>query len=324
MGLANLSEVKLAKKVFISQKLKIPFDIEPLVKKFAKVLYKSIPIDGIDGVSLNLKVPGKTPTVIVNSDISRTRQIFTLAHELGHIIIPWHLGTIVDDIYSQGYKDFEYSITEQEANRFAAELLMPSEWVFAKYKENEFNISQLHRYITSECAVSDQAAAIRIVDLLPKNIVYCAETDNNIVLHSGCTTATNAFLQEANSKFNANFYPYTDNYYKARFRQITYHWWKLSSNITIESNGDNRTWREILDSIIQDIKISEDPKRLKSSINGIIAFANGKTKKESDYSVESVISASIYRLRRENLNEFVSHKDFELFILKKVLSMFEK
>lgn len=323
MGLANFPEVKLAKRIFNSQKLEIPFDIESLVNKYATVLYKSIPIVGIDGVSLNLKVPGKLPTVIVNSDISEKRRIFTLAHELGHVIIPWHLGTIVDDIYSQDYKDFEYSIIEQEANRFAAELLMPTEWVIENYKKIDFDISKLHHNICIQCNVSDQAAAIRIVDLLPMNIIYCAVKEN-IVMHSGSSNGTNAFLQKTNSSFKKKFYPYIDDYKTLTSGQTTYHWWKLSSNINIASSDDERTWREIFDSIIQDIDINEDIKSFKQSINGIIAFANGKTKRESNYSIDSVVSASIYKLRRENLDEFVAHKDFELFILKKVTAIFEK
>lgn len=323
MGLVNLPEVKLAKRLFKAHKLIIPFNIEALVKKYAMVTYKRIPIDAIDGVSLNLKVPKKIPKVIVNENISRKRQIFTLAHELGHIIIPWHIGTIVDDIYSQGYKDFEYSIIEQEANRFAAELLMPDEWVFEKYSENEFDISKLHKQIVNDCSVSDQAAAIRIADLLPKNIIYCAES-NKTVLHSGRSNLTAAFVQEPNSIFDINFYPYIDNYYTITFGNSKYHWWKLSSKVEIKKNTDNRTWREILDSIVDDLDFYEEPRKFKASINGIIAFANGKALRENDYSVESVISTAIYRLRRENLEDFVSHKDFLLFISKKVASMFEK
>lgn len=323
MGLGDLPEVKLAKRLFKTNNLKIPFELEDLVKKYAKVIFKSIPIDGVDGVSLNLKVPSKQPIVIVNSDISFKRQIFTLAHELGHIIIPWHLGTIVDDIYSQGYKDFEYSIIEQEANRFAAELLMPSEWVVEKYTENNNDISKLHSHLVNVCKVSDQAAAIRIVDLLPKNIIYCAESYGT-VLHSGRTNLTAAFPQEPNTRFDKDFYPYFDKYFTVTFGNSSYHWWQLSSKVKIETNEDNRTWREVLDSIVNDLDLDIDPQKFKSSINGIIAYANGKAKQEGDYSIDSVISIAIYRLRRENLEDFVTHKDFELFILKKVTAMFEK
>lgn len=323
MGLEDFPEVKLAKKIFKLQELNIPFEIEALVKKYATVIYKSIPIEGIDGVSLNLKVPQKHPKVIVNSNISKKRQTFTLAHELGHIIIPWHLGTIVDDIYSQGYKDYEYSIIEQEANRFAAELLMPTEWVIEKYSECNYDIAILHNQIVTYCNVSDQAAAIRIVDLLPKNIIYCA-VSNMTVLHSGRTNLTAAYLQESNSTFDINFYPYIDNYYTVTFGNSEYHWWRLSSKVKIETNEDIRTWREILDSIVEDLNLDEEPRKFKSSINGIIAHANGKAKQEGDYSIDSVISTAIYRLRRDNLEDFVAHKDFELFILKKVKSMFEK
>lgn len=85
--------------------------------QYAIIIYKSIPVDGVDGVCLNLKTADKTPTVIVNADSARTRQKFTLAHELGHIIIPWHLGTFIDKVdESNGTSNTEYWVIEREAN----------------------------------------------------------------------------------------------------------------------------------------------------------------------------------------------------------------
>ena len=324
MGLEFLPEEKIAQRVFKINSLKIPFDIEMLVKKYATVIYKNIPIIGIDGVSLNLKMPGKKPTVIVNNNISTKRQTFTLAHELGHVIIPWHIGTIVDDIYNQSYKDYQYSILEQEANRFAAELLMPSDWVLVKYIKLKKNLSELQSLIVDKTGVSDQAGAIKMISLLPKDISYCA-VENGKVLHSGSTNRTNAFPHQIGSNFNKNLYPYIDNHFIYSSGTIEYHWWKLSSKITLSTNhNDKRTWREILDNIIEDIAPEGDDKKFKSSINGIVAHANGKIKQEKDYSIDTVVSAVIYRLRREDMKDFTSHRDFEIFVTRKVESMFNK
>lgn len=98
MRLAQLPEIKMARKIIKRHSLKVPFDLDGLVEQYAIIIYKSIPVDSVDGVCLHLKTAGKTPTVIVNADSVRTRQNFTLAHELGHIIIPWHLGTFIDKV----------------------------------------------------------------------------------------------------------------------------------------------------------------------------------------------------------------------------------
>src|ERR1035437_2170126 len=227
-------EIKLARRIIEKHSITVPFNLEDLVRQYATLIYKSIPITKVDGVSLNLKVPGKTPTIIVNADLPAKRQLFTLAHEFGRIIIPWHLGTIVDDLYSQSYKDFIYIIQEQEANRFAAELLMPKEWVLSEYKVINDDLAALHIKIAHNSGVSDHAAAIHLIETLPPNIIYIAE-ENSIVLHSGRTAGTKASLQDEGDNFLVDFYPYIDNYSNHTVIAIRYHWWKLSSKIDRKS-----------------------------------------------------------------------------------------
>lgn len=158
----------MARKIIQKHSLTIPFDLDNLVNQYAKVIYKTIPINDVDGVCLNLKKPGKIPIVIVNQQSPRVRQRFTLAHELGHIIIPWHLGTFVDDIdFSKGASSFDnqYENIEKEANRFASELLMPFEWIYSLFKDNpdpEFLIFK----VCHEWGVSEMAARIRVNNAL--------------------------------------------------------------------------------------------------------------------------------------------------------------
>src|SRR6056297_2782991 len=186
MGVEDFPEIKLARRLFKKHSLSVPFDIDKLVSNYGDIIYKIIPFEGIDGVSINIKVPGKFPKIIVNTSLPSKRQLFTKAHELGHIIIPWHIGTIVDDIYSQGYKNYIYSELEHEANRFAAELLMPKDWLMDYAVKFKDNYAQLHQTIATESGVSDYAAAIRLIENLPKNIIYIA-VENGYVKHSGKT-----------------------------------------------------------------------------------------------------------------------------------------
>gem|GEM_PF-941817 len=154
----------MARKLIKLHKLEIPFDLEKLVEQYAKLIFRKIPLDGVDGVCLNLKTPGKNPIVIVNNDAVPVRQKFTLAHELGHIIIPWHTGTFIDDIDAtkpNETADSQYWEMEREANRFASELLMPFEWIYAEFRKNSGYDSLISR-TRSKCGVSEQAAKIRI------------------------------------------------------------------------------------------------------------------------------------------------------------------
>lgn len=162
MGVGLLPEIKMARKVIQKHSLTIPFNLDDLINKYAKIIYKSIPFDGVDGVCSNLKTAGKTPIVIVNADSARTRQKFTLAHELGHIIIPWHLGTFIDEIDESAVHPYnQYWELEREANKFASELLMPFDWIYSLYKKNS-DPAILLSQIREQCGVSEMAAKIRL------------------------------------------------------------------------------------------------------------------------------------------------------------------
>ncbi|MEJ7680125.1 MAG: ImmA/IrrE family metallo-endopeptidase [Segetibacter sp.] len=83
-------------------------------------------------------------------------------HELGHIIIPWHLGTFIDKVDENNVtSNTEYWVLEREANRFASELLLPLDWIYSLYQRNP-DPHFLYRQICSHCGVSDMAASIRI------------------------------------------------------------------------------------------------------------------------------------------------------------------
>jgi len=61
--------------------------------------------------------------ILVNKTHSSRRQNFTIAHELGHLIL--HNSSRID--YRDGM--FNDTIEEQQANEFAGSLLMPSSWL---------------------------------------------------------------------------------------------------------------------------------------------------------------------------------------------------
>lgn len=317
MGVIKSPEVLFARKIIAKYKITVPFNLENIVKDYATLLYKPIPIQGVDGVSLNIKTPGKTPMVIVNSSLPLKRQRFTLAHELGHLIIPWHLGTIVDDIYTDAYKNYSYQELEQEANRFAAEILMPNDWIISIISENSRSWALLHKFIGKQAEVSDHAAVIRLIKYLPKNLIYVAE-EFGIIEHTAKSEKTNAHLQEVNAHFDEHFYSHVKSYSKFSSGITVYHWYELEGNIEIETE-DNRSWREILDKITRDLKPVEGDIQFKKSINGIMAFANGVAKKENDYSLGTIISICIHRLQRKGLEGFVAHPEFDIFVKNRAM-----
>ncbi len=85
------------------------------IEKFGVIIHffnfnKDLKIDGVSFIT-----PDGVPVILVNNDRPASRKNFTIAHELGHLIM--HFKSFIDS---------EYRDVEDEANRFAAELLMPA------------------------------------------------------------------------------------------------------------------------------------------------------------------------------------------------------
>jgi Zn-dependent peptidase ImmA (M78 family) len=98
----------------------------------------------------------------VNRFESKERQRFTIAHEISHYLLHRDKinAGIVDSVL---YRSKLSSRTEAEANRLAADIIMPSHTVFKAMRENEWwsedeKISDLAEMFQ----VSRQAMAIRV------------------------------------------------------------------------------------------------------------------------------------------------------------------
>ncbi len=107
----------------------------------------------------------------VNTNQAPIRQRFTIAHELGHLLLhdldDLHVdhGFVVrlrSDVSSLGLDE-----AEMEANRFAAELLMPTRLLKEDLEGTELDLTndQTFRSLAKRYGVSAQALAIRLTGL---------------------------------------------------------------------------------------------------------------------------------------------------------------
>ena len=104
----------------------------------------------------------------VNRDHAAVRQRFTIAHELGHLLLHEYSRAHVDSGFRvrlrSGLSSEGTDRDEMEANRFAAELLMPIEFLQADLEKSEFDLaddSELQT-LAKRYGVSLQALAIRL------------------------------------------------------------------------------------------------------------------------------------------------------------------
>src|SRR5438105_3077069 len=99
-----------------------PIPVEDLAAERMEISEEFFPRD-CDAVVFGLADSDRPPRLILNSARPEVRRRFTLAHELGHFFISWHLGTIIchtdlreEDEWPDDVGDEIHRITEREAN----------------------------------------------------------------------------------------------------------------------------------------------------------------------------------------------------------------
>jgi hypothetical protein len=266
------SEERMAARLIERLGTRPPIDVEHICRELADLSYKTFPIE-IDGLCLDLKRSGKRPKVWVSRTTPPVRRRFTIAHEIGHIIIPWHTGIIIDDIDAprSGTRG-RYREMEAEANRFAAELLMPSDWVIG-LSERSDHVAGLMHTIHQVANVSLPAAFLKAAKFGREGFVG-AEVRNGFVTRSVRTPGTHSLPPEHealidNVEMSAAYEPEV-----ITGPESSYYWWQIRESISDPGNelGD---WRSILEEILLDIP-PEFRLKARASVNAVIGLAIGR------------------------------------------------
>jgi hypothetical protein len=157
-----------------------PVDIKSLLLKRAQVEYVDWSHE-CDAVTVLGEDP---PRVFVRSDLPALRERFTLAHELGHIELAWHVGTVDCQLDSTAIED-EFSVKgvgssqEREANEFASRVLAPDRWL-APLVNNVSNFERTAmKAILSDLAVAEMSALAGAIalsrHLLPGHALFIGD-----------------------------------------------------------------------------------------------------------------------------------------------------
>ena len=154
---------------------KLPIRVDSL----AKSLRIEIKYERFDEDLSGVLVKEATRAVIgVNSSHAITRQRFTIAHELGHLVLG-HEGEVFVDktlrnqamvIRRDGKSSLGIDEDEVQANRFAAELLMPKDLIAAQAaktlgKKSKLTPDELVQELARTFQVSQQAMEYRLTNL---------------------------------------------------------------------------------------------------------------------------------------------------------------
>jgi IrrE N-terminal-like domain len=319
----TLPEINFATRLVRIKKLAPSVDIFRLAREYATVDEVDFPVH-VDGVCLDLKQHGKQPRILVNRNLPRHRLRFTLAHELGHVVIPWHVGSIVDETEESRIDlGLTYWQFEGEANRFASELLMPSEWAATILQRARHPISAAES-ISIAAEVSFAAAMIKVQNLLPKGHLFARFVDDEL-MYSGRTPGTLASMPDVRKAKLKNLFPNAASHWTKSNGSEEYHVWHFQDEIPIESS--TRPWREIIDDICADIGVAPaEAAKFKQRVMAVLSFANSSTR--TSRTPAAVNSACLQRLHANvgkipHLENFLRHPKVSELLAAKIPEFFK-
>lgn len=155
---------------------KPPIPVERIASRWAHIVREALG-DEISGmlVPLNEAAGKRRWAILVNAAHAPVRQRFTIAHELGHLLLHGYQTAHADKNFKIRLRDTQSSqgsvFEEIEANRFAAELLMPEAVLTRMLRDHaleyadEASDGELER-LAALFEVSKQAFSIRLSSLL--------------------------------------------------------------------------------------------------------------------------------------------------------------
>lgn len=122
-----------------------PVDLNGIANELGLVIYSESLAPGVSGVIVRNPDYGTRSgfAIFVDRDEVAVRQRFTAAHEIGHFLLHNHLiGERLEDNYLLRSNQMS-SQQEVEANRFAADLLMPRNLIQQAMNEGYTNVETL-------------------------------------------------------------------------------------------------------------------------------------------------------------------------------------
>jgi len=167
---------KIAQKVSKKYNLTVPVDLNALIaSKCEYVEHETFP----GAIEAFTELDRNPPRINISSKIYAQRKCFTIAHELGHVFIPWHNG--VDALRAKdNEEDSLLDRNELEADTFASELLLP-EKLMKKYfnSSNDKSAIEIIENITQSANVSVLACFHGMRKYwFPENLLFYARSQD--------------------------------------------------------------------------------------------------------------------------------------------------
>lgn len=256
----------------------------------------------------------------------------------------WHQGTfacvtssgatyVVDDFFSESI--------EAEANRFAGEILIPTQWAQKTAKKLEYNVEKVFNEIKDKCQTSAPASFMGLGKAFPPGYLFLLrDVSTDKVLYQIVSEETKIKfpkVTESKGRLGQIIYnkdisyreiknqikDYT-NYGVVDLGKYKLNWWQYNFSDEFEENFSIEESRLIIKRILDDVYGDENSalkNSTRGSVNGIAATVNSHANFKSANDLYSVMKQNFYD-RGEEVKKVVRHADFEKYLKNKAHELF--
>ncbi|WP_210635398.1 ImmA/IrrE family metallo-endopeptidase [Streptomyces sp. GESEQ-13] len=305
-----------------------PVDVDTLLRAKAQVEYADWDHE-CDAVTTLGEDPHR---VFVRSGIPPLRERFTIAHELGHIELAWHVGTVDCQVDSLALDD-EFSNTqsegsrqEREANEFASRLLAPDRWLAPLVSGRHAFDGANMRDVLAELAVARMSALAGVIalshHLLPGHAFF---VDESFAISRGTAWPGRPPISSGEVKRYIDAAD-TVGEFTHQGRRIVWAHTKMgddSSNVATASL-DSRTAHQILVACCTRVFGSpEAADKAAKSINGVVG---GVTNEVSlPWNVAAIMAVVRQRIQKhDHISAVLYDDEFTLYLTKRAQSIVDK
>jgi hypothetical protein len=206
---------------------------------------------------------------------------------------------------------------EAQANHFAAELLMPADWVEGLIR-SKTNLTELMEAVRS-AGVSYQAASIRLVNLLSPGFMFTELDSEQKVVRTSASQGTWIRLpKEGLPLARTDFAPVVKETASFKTGSSELLWWRLHTRIAPpEIAGEARSSSDVLRLICAEVFNDADlARQAMMRINGVIGAANGTHLRNGGGDLFTALKQRF--LGRREIAAVVTHKLFDEFLIRRM------
>ena len=261
---------RLAALLVERRQLTPPVPVRELLQERAQVEAATWPQEDVDAVVVGLGQ--RRPDVFYRLTGNSLRTRFTLAHELGHVVIPWHLGS-ADCSPGTGVLDLGVYGQEEQADVFASCLLLPDRWLLHLLRGSPDDMTTVLESLEI-AEVTTRAALLALRRVLLAGWAFVAYQGDFIVSSAGTRISPSVRApQLARVAADSG---------RARLNGYSVNWYRLAPPAELPPiDLDTRTTTQLLQDAIA-LHVADDAERVRlmqrvnGRVGGVLREAGGR------------------------------------------------